>query len=114
MNSPSEHLRSFCSIIWLGISKEKWFKKIHLEGDALNIIKAIHNKERGLAHIHHVLDCCFNILASFDVSIFSFVRRVGNTAAHMVARWETAINNEKICIPPLPECLRTLAELDLS
>lgn len=102
------------TVYGLEMARRMGFKKIHLEGDALNIITSIKNKEQGWAPIYLVLDCCFDVLSYFDVSMLSFVRRIGNTAAHMVARWETNINNEKLCMPPFPECLRTLEELDLS
>lgn len=98
----------------LTVARRMGLNKIHLKGDALNVIVALKKKSRGLAPIHVLFDSCFDVLSFFDVATFSFVRRVGNTAVHMVARWETDFNTEKICMPPFPECLRTLEELDLS
>ncbi|XP_057541606.1 uncharacterized protein LOC130820302 [Amaranthus tricolor] len=61
-----------------------------------------------LLTIHPVYDCCFDVLSYFDFAMFSYVRRARNTVAHMVARWNTDINSEKVCKPPFPEYLQTL------
>lgn len=98
----------------LTLARRMGYKNIHLEGDALNVIVALKKKPRGLAHIHLIFDSCMDIMSSFDCILLSFVRRGGNTAAHMVARWETNLNNERICMSPFPDCLRTLKELDSS
>ncbi|CAO2813733.1 unnamed protein product [Amaranthus hypochondriacus] len=96
------------------LARRMCHKKIHLEGDAINVINAIQKQEHGLSPLHLVYDSCFDVLDFFDLVVLSHVRRVGNTVAHMVARWNTEFNTEKVCMAPFPECLRTLAMLDLS
>ena len=79
-----------------------------------NVISAIINREVARALIHLIYVSLISLLHSFDEVIASFVRRGGNIVAHMVARWETDFAHEKVCMPPFPACLRSLAELDLS
>ena len=45
----------------LEVALRMGYKMIQLEGDALNVINAINNKDNGLAPIHLVYDCiaCF-------------------------------------------------------
>ncbi|CAO2816818.1 unnamed protein product [Amaranthus hypochondriacus] len=98
----------------LEIARRMGYDQIHLEGDALNVISAISNRIAGRAPIHLIYDSIISMLDSFADVKFSFVRRGGNTVAHMVARWETEYGREKVCMAPFPVCLRTLIELDLS
>lgn len=98
----------------LNVARRLDLKNIHLEGDALNVIVALKKKIQGLAPIHLVFDSCFDVLSSFDFATFSFVRRVGNTAAHMVVDGKQTLIMRNFVCPLFPECLRTLKELDLS
>ena len=70
----------------LMIVRRMGYKRIHLEGDALNVITAIKNQVQGLSLIHLVYDCCFEVIAFFDFVMFSYVLIAGNTVTHMVAR----------------------------
>lgn len=56
----------------LSVAKRIGYKNIHLEGDALNVI-VVFKKMRGRAPIHLVFDSCFDVLSSFDCTMFSFV-----------------------------------------
>ncbi|CAO2813444.1 unnamed protein product [Amaranthus hypochondriacus] len=98
----------------LEVCKRMGFMKIHVEGDALNVISAIIRREAGRAPIYLIYESLFSLIDTFDDVHVSFVRRGGNTVAHMVARWETDFAREKVCMPPFPDCLRSLAALDLS
>ncbi|CAO2821249.1 unnamed protein product [Amaranthus hypochondriacus] len=114
VNWSVETSEAAVALYGLKVAKRMGLDNIHLEGDALNVIVALKKKNRGLAPVHLIFDSCLDVLSSFDFTTFSFVRRVGNTVAHMVARWDTDLNIEKVCMPPFPECLLTLEELDLS
>lgn len=84
-----------------------------LEGDAQTVINTIKRKESGLPLIYSLYES-LHVLSSYFVSFsFNDVRRSGNTVAHMVARWDTVISHEKICIEPFPSSLRALVDLDL-
>lgn len=84
------------------------------EGDALNVISAITNNTAGCAHIHFVYDHLLSMLPLFEDIKASFLRSRGNIVAHVVSRWEANFTCEKVCMPPFPVCLLSLAELNLS
>lgn len=98
----------------LQLARRMDYKKIQLEGDALNVVTALQKRVQGSSPIHMVYDCCFDELAFFDVTMITHVCRAGNTMAHMIARWTTDVNSEKVCMPPFSESLRTLEMLGLS
>lgn len=85
-----------------------------LKGMLLNLISAIIRREAGRALIYLIYESLFSLIDTFDDVHVSFVRRGGNTVAHMVDRWKTDFTREKVCMPPFPDCLRSLAALDLS
>ena len=66
---------------------------------------------RGLLHLFY--DSIFALSTCFLNFSCSFVRRNGNSVAHLIARWDTILVNEKIYMDPFPQGLQTLAELDL-
>lgn len=96
------------------VAKRMGFNLIHLEVEAINVLSAISSKDNRLAPIHLVYACIFYLLSYLDGFQCSFVRRCGNTLAHMVARWDTGASHEKICMATFPDCLLTLEELNLS
>lgn len=100
------------AVFALEIARRFGYDNVHLEGDSLTVIKAISRQDRGYAHIHLLFDQLIRSAFNFNAFSCSFVRRHGNTVAHMVARWDTGFANEKICIEPFPLSLLTLVDLD--
>ncbi|CAO2837557.1 unnamed protein product [Amaranthus hypochondriacus] len=97
----------------LEIAQRMGFDHIWLEGDAQTVINTIKRRDRGLAPIYALYDTLYALSLAFVNFDCSAVRRNGNTIAHMVARWDTGVANEKICMEPFPSSLRALADLDL-
>ena len=89
------------------------FDYVHLEGDSLTVISAIDGNVEGSSPIHLIYDHILSWCCAFSGFCCSFVRRNGNTVAHSMARWDTGLANEMICMPPIPQGLQTLAKLDL-
>ncbi|XP_057532845.1 uncharacterized protein LOC130810728 [Amaranthus tricolor] len=89
------------------------FEHIQLEGDSLTMISAINNKKDGFSPVHFLYDSIFALSSNYWGFGCSFVKRDGNLLVHLVARWDTGLANEKICIEPFPQGLQTLADLDL-
>lgn len=87
---------AFAALYGLKVASRMGYKRIHLEGDAFNVMAALHKQDQGLSPLHLVYDCCFEMFDSFEFVMFSHVRRVGNTVAHMIARWNSDLNSEKI------------------
>ncbi|CAO2822409.1 unnamed protein product [Amaranthus hypochondriacus] len=89
------------------------YNNIQLEGDFMNVISAIENNVDGLSPIHLFYDHIVALCSSLSGFGCSHIKRAGNTLAHLVARWDTGLAYEKVCMDPFPQGLQTLAELDL-
>nr|XP_023917825.1 uncharacterized protein LOC112029377 [Quercus suber] len=80
---------------WLAINKaaEEGFKRIILEGDALNIIGPLKNKAVG-SHwrIKAVLEDILFLVKYFDNVSFSFICRESNMTTHLLAHWGALLN----------------------
>ncbi|CAO2822581.1 unnamed protein product [Amaranthus hypochondriacus] len=94
------------------IARRSGYEHVHLEGDSLSVINAITRREQGSSHVNLFFDQIFELSLCFTSFMCSFVRRQGNTAAHMIARWDTGNAHEKICMDPFPPSLLTLVALD--
>ncbi|CAO2828108.1 unnamed protein product [Amaranthus hypochondriacus] len=101
------------AVFALEIAQRMEFTHIVLEGDAQTVINTIARKDSGLAPIFSMYDSVHVLSSFFGTFSCSAIRRSGNTVAHMVARWDTGIAHEKICMEPFPTSLRALADLDL-
>lgn len=89
------------------------FDHIILEGDAEAVVNSINNKESGLSPIYALYDYLHVLSSRFSSFSCSVVRRSDNTVAHLIARWDTGIAHEKICMEPFPPGLVALADLDI-
>ena len=76
----------------------------------MNVVSAIVSNVEGSFPIHHFYDCIADFSSCLLGFRCSFVRRFGNTLAHLVARWDTGLTKEKICTDPFPQVLLTLAK----
>lgn len=83
------------------------FEYIHLEGDSLLFISVTHSREDGRAHIHLFYDTIFALCSNVRGFNCSFVKRDGNSLAHLVARWDTGVADENIYMGLFPQGLQT-------
>lgn len=97
----------------LEIARIFGYDRIHLEGDALSVINAVKRNNIGLAPIFNLYESLEDFSNCFLGFMCSFVRRSGNIVAHMIARWDTSVAPEKVCMDPFPDSLRALIDLDL-
>ncbi|CAO2841130.1 unnamed protein product [Amaranthus hypochondriacus] len=89
------------------------YSRIHLEGDALNIISKIATGCEGASPIFLIYDSLFSLLESVSHFNISFVCRGVNTLAHSVARWDVGNATERVSMELFLQGLSTLAGLDL-
>ncbi|XP_057550422.1 uncharacterized protein LOC130828448 [Amaranthus tricolor] len=89
------------------------FSHIHLEGDNVVVFKEITNSSSGFSPFYVLLDQIRSLLSSFRGVRRSVVRRSGNTAAHMVARWNLGSFGDTIYMHYFPQSLISLVTLDL-
>ena len=91
----TEPLLGEAKVAWLAIKKptDEGFKRIILEGDALNVIEPFKNKAV-VSHwrIKAVLEDILFLVKYFDNVSFSFIYRDGNVTAHLLAQWAALLN----------------------
>ncbi|CAO2838716.1 unnamed protein product [Amaranthus hypochondriacus] len=101
------------AIFALELATRFGYESIHLEGDSLMVINAIMSEDNGATPFHLLVDHMHLLCNNLNNVLCSFVRRNGNTVAHMIARWDTGNAREKICMEPFPPSLQCLADLDI-
>lgn len=86
---------------------------VHLEGDSMNVVRAIDKRVFGFSPIHLLYDCIFShVSSSLDGFCCSFDARNGNSLAHSIVRWDTGLPNENIYMNPFPQELLAWAFRD--
>lgn len=89
------------------------YRCVHLEGDAINVVRAIDQRLDGMSPIHLIYEKLFSYLYRFDGFCCTFVSRNGNSLAHSIAIWDTGLAQEKVFTEPFSQELLALAVLDL-
>lgn len=89
------------------------YKAVKLEGDALEVIKAIQTKQFGRTPTGLILEDTSVISMQFDDFTISHVCRAGNSAAHLAARLMPSNGEEQIFVSSFPQGIKALADLDL-
>ena len=108
-----ECVRGYYCPFWCRAAVRFGYNNVILEGDSLSVVSVIVSNVEGSSPIHHFYDCIADFSSCLLGFWCSFVRRNGNTLAHLLAKWKTRLANEKINTDPFPQGLLTLAELDL-
>ena len=106
-------LASVRKLLCRGIGMRFGYTKVQLKGDSMSVVKAIDQRDDGYAPIDILCDSIFLLCSTYTIFGGSFVRRGGNTLAHLIARWDTGLANEKICTDSFLQGIQTFAELDL-
>lgn len=91
------------------LAKKMGYDCVVLECDALRVVKAIKLQQVGRAPVFLLYQDIIGICNSFSQFLCLRVRRSGNTVAHCIARWDTSINSERICINSFPPKLTSFA-----
>lgn len=89
------------------------YSHIVLEGDCAFVIKGIQDDSSGFASPYVLFDYIAAQKLVFDDFRCNLVRRNCNTAAHLVARWNSGRLGETIFMYPFPQSLVTLASIDV-
>lgn len=108
-----EATEAAAALYGLELAHRLGYDRVHLEGDAMNVIHAILIQSDGLTPLHLIYENVYVVSSFFTGFMCSHVKRGGNTVAHLVARWDTAPNHEKVCMSPFTQSVQTLAKFDL-
>ncbi|KAK1383248.1 hypothetical protein POM88_020983 [Heracleum sosnowskyi] len=95
------------------LARRLGYSNVILECDALNVVRTIHNRQEEAAPVFLMFDDIVRISGDFNIFCCVHVRRAGNTAVRLVARWETDFDRERVCMNCFPQRLQTLADIDL-
>jgi hypothetical protein len=91
-------LAEFCS--------RRGFRKIEVEGDALEVIQALRNESMCLRSYGHLVEGVKMLLTSAGQWEAKHVRRTGNEAAHLLARFAFTSNLEQSWFLECPTCIQ--------
>ncbi|KAL6979888.1 hypothetical protein U1Q18_021544 [Sarracenia purpurea var. burkii] len=100
-----------CLALWKAIhfARELGIRHVHLEGDSLNVIKAINSMDVDRSHIGGIIEATKAEIALFTNSICSHIRRKGNSIAHALARLATSISAPRTWLGDTYPPIRKLA-----
>lgn len=87
------------------------YKRVHIEGDAIDIIRDIDHGDVGCSHIHMFLDNNLRLVAQFEGFCCGYVSRSGNVLVHRVARWDIGPGIEKLCMNSFLQELLALVDI---
>jgi hypothetical protein len=85
------------------------FRNIIVEGDHLNVVKALKSHSDDNFYFGLVIDDCKSLSCLFSSFLVSHVRRVGNAAAHALVKF-TLDSTDSVWIEEIPSCIVLLSQ----
>ncbi|CAO2815930.1 unnamed protein product [Amaranthus hypochondriacus] len=103
------------AVYGLALAISLGYSHVHLEGvDNVSVWANIKNRQPGFSPFFLLLDRIDQLVSTLSGFKCSFIRRCGNTAAHLVARWNSGSFGETIYMYHFPQSLVTLNSLDIN
>ncbi|XP_074297615.1 uncharacterized protein LOC141628358 [Silene latifolia] len=97
----------------LDIAKERGMSNIVLECDALNLVRAVRDKNVARTPVGLCVEDICTLLSVFESSKCCHVKRGGNIMAHCVARISEQVGDATIFVTDFPQGVLAFAEIDL-
>lgn len=95
------------------VAKGQGLRNILLESDAQNFIYAVSKRTVIRNSLGLILEDVLGLASMFSSTLFSHVKRSGNTVAHHIARILPPSSAELVIVSNFPRAIIALAELDL-
>lgn len=92
------------------LARRLGLSRVLLECDSMRVVQAIACKQTGASPIFLFFENVVCVSSSFDYFKCVHVKRVGNTVAHLVARWPTTGANELVMLDQFPQSIQTLVD----
>ncbi|XP_059445149.1 uncharacterized protein LOC132176993 [Corylus avellana] len=86
-------------------SKEQNFHDIILEGDSLLVVQALKDPKHSLCPFGHIIDDAQTLLGTRRSWMVRHVRRLGNQAAHGLAKMGVQCPSERLWVDETPPCI---------
>ncbi|KAK6160802.1 hypothetical protein DH2020_004183 [Rehmannia glutinosa] len=96
----------------VSLAKRMGIKKLVLEMDSLIVFNKISTYSSDLSYVGNVIADIFDIISSFDSFKPSYVRRIGNNVAHLLARYAFSASSNEPPIGIVPEHMLSAANLE--
>ncbi|XP_074297655.1 uncharacterized protein LOC141628404 [Silene latifolia] len=97
----------------LDIAKERGLSNIVLKCDALNLVRAVRDKNIARTPVGLCVEDLCTLLSFFESSKCCHVKRGGNIVAHCVARISERVGVATVLVTDFPQGVLSLAEIDL-
>ncbi|XP_074290385.1 uncharacterized protein LOC141617111 [Silene latifolia] len=101
------------AIFGLDIAREKGLSGIALECDALNLVRAVRDKDIARTPVGLCVEDLCTLLSSFESNNCYHVKCGGNTVAHCLTRICERVGDAIIIVTDFPQVVISLAEIDL-
>lgn len=89
------------------------FPDVVIESDSANTIRALQKKEVSFSPSGSILEDILQLLNLFRSCSFTHVRRVGNTAAHYLAKFAATVETELVWVEECPSWLENIVLNDV-
>ena len=97
----------------LRLAKEMDFAKVIVESDSLVVIQALRNKSGGSSDFGLIVDDILAFCCSFELVCWSFVKRSGNTVAHILAHFQPWEVGKRVWVDDIPCDVLAIASKDM-
>lgn len=97
----------------LKVARELGYASVEVEGDSLVAIQALKREQRGCSDFDLIIDDVLELATSFDKVVWSFVKRSGNSVAHMLAHLQPWEIGRRLWVDDIPNDVISLALKDI-
>lgn len=100
------------AIMAVRLCREMDLQRVHFEGDAKTIVEAMNSGAENRSSIGMVMEDLRQVLQTLVTWKISCIKREGNNSAHVLAKFATKNDLEKVWVHP-PDCIREQLLLEL-
>lgn len=97
----------------LELARRFGYDQVILQLDALRVVNGIMSSAVDNGPVVSIYYDIKNLVTSMSSFSCKHIKKIGNTVAHLVARWEVSHCNEVVFLSPFPQSIITLAGLDI-
>lgn len=87
-------------------------ERVHFEGDAKIAVEAINSLNRDMSNLGHLVDDVRTVVRGISLWQFTFIRRDGNRAAHLLSKFAASHALDKTWNGETPACLEEIICLE--
>ena len=108
-----DEVEALAALKAVALARDLGFRKAILEGDSLNLIKALKSIEDSLSLASLLVDDVKRVASSFERLVYSHVKRNSNRVAHSLAKNALHIPNLQVWMEDVPSHITSILDLDV-